>query len=56
VYWSRIGVYSVGFIAFWALAAASSALTCFLQRSREEVNRCPLAPVDRPPGCPKRAC
>jgi hypothetical protein len=55
VYLSRTAVYSLGFIAFWALAAASSALTCFLQRSSEEVNRCPLAPFDRPPGCPKRA-
>ena len=55
IYLSRTAVYSLGFIAFWALAAASSALTCFLQRSREEVNRCPLDAVDRPPGCPIRA-
>ena len=43
IHWSRTAVYSLGFIAFWTLAAASSALTCFLQRSREQVNRCPLA-------------
>jgi hypothetical protein len=36
---SRLGTYSVGFLLFWALAAASSAITCFLQRSSREVNR-----------------
>ncbi len=36
---SRLGTYSVGFLLFWALAAASSAFTCFLQRSSREVNR-----------------
>jgi len=50
----RLAAYSAGFFGFWALAAASSALTCFLQRSAEEVNRCPLAPTERPEGCPKR--
>ena len=51
---SRIAVYSGGFLAFWAFAAASSAFTCFLQRTAEEINRCPLLPVQRPEGCPKR--
>ncbi|HUF21226.1 MAG TPA: hypothetical protein VMP00_10780 [Burkholderiales bacterium] len=37
--WSRTAVYSVGFFAFWAVAAASSAFTCFLQRPSDEVNR-----------------
>lgn len=50
----RLATYSIGFLLFWALAAASSAFTCFLQRSAAEVNRCPLAPRARPPGCPKR--
>ena len=36
---SRLGTYSVGFLLFWTLAAASSAFTCFLQRSSREVNR-----------------
>jgi hypothetical protein len=36
---SRTAVYSVGFFAFWLLAAASSALTCFFQRTANEVNR-----------------
>ena len=36
---SRLGAYSVGFLAFWVLGAASSAFTCFLRRSAEEVNR-----------------
>ena len=36
---SRLDVYSVGFLLFWIFAAASSALTCFLQRNPKEVNR-----------------
>ncbi len=51
---SRLAVYSIGFLLFWAFAAASSAFTCFLQRTSDEVNRCPLPPVERPVGCPKR--
>jgi len=31
--------YTLGFFFFWALAAGSSALTCFLQRRSKEVNR-----------------
>lgn len=50
---SRLAIYTFGFFAFWALSAASSALTCFLQRSPFEVNRCPVKPEDRPAGCQK---
>lgn len=50
----RMAIYSVGFFVFWAMGAASSALTCFLQRSPWEVNRCPLPAGARPEGCPKR--
>ena len=46
--------YSIGFFFFWLLAAGSSTLTCFLRRSAEEINRCPLPATGRPPGCPKR--
>jgi hypothetical protein len=46
--------YTIGFFFFWALAAGSSAFTCFLQKRADEVNRCPLTPVERPSGCPKR--
>lgn len=51
---SRMAGYTLGFFFFWALAAGSSAFTCFLQRRADEVNRCPLEPVQRPVGCPKR--
>ncbi len=51
---SRMAIYSVGFFVFWALGCASSFLTCFLQRSPWEVNRCPLPAIERPEGCPKR--
>ena len=37
--WSRQAVYTVGFFVFWAICAASSAATCFLQRGSEQVNR-----------------
>lgn len=39
VHWSRTAVYSVGFFLFWGVAAASSAFTCFLQRSARDINR-----------------
>lgn len=52
---SRTTIYSLGFFVFWAFAAASSALTCFFQKTSAEVNRCPIPePGDRPLGCPKR--
>jgi hypothetical protein len=51
---SRTTIYSVGFFLFWAFAAASSALTCFFQRTSAEINRCPLPAEERPLGCPKR--
>jgi hypothetical protein len=35
---SRTAVYSMGFFVFWAFAAASSALTCFFQRTSNELN------------------
>lgn len=51
---TRLGAYTVGFLCFWALGSACSALTCFLQRSPWELNRCPLEPAARPEGCPKQ--
>ncbi|MBX3664558.1 MAG: hypothetical protein KF834_02615 [Burkholderiales bacterium] len=33
VHWSPTAVYSAGFFMFWLIAAASSAFTCFLQRT-----------------------
>ena len=33
------GTYSLGFLLFWASAACLSALTCFLRRPAEEINR-----------------
>jgi hypothetical protein len=36
---SRMAGYTIGFFFFWAVAAASSAFTCFLQRSSDEINR-----------------
>lgn len=36
---SRTAIYSIGFFVFWAIAAASSAFTCFLQRTSAEINR-----------------
>ena len=36
---SRLAAYSIGFLLFWLFAALSSAFTCYLQRSRHEINR-----------------
>src|SRR6185436_12084527 len=51
---SRLGAYTLGFLLFWALGSGCSALTVLLQRSPYELNRCPLTPVARPEGCPRR--
>jgi hypothetical protein len=51
----RNAVYTIGFFGFWLLAAASSALTCFLQRPAADINNfCPLEAPERPEGCPMR--
>jgi hypothetical protein len=51
----RMAIYTIGFFAFWALAAASSAMTCFLQKPAADINNfCPLKPPERPLGCPRR--
>jgi hypothetical protein len=39
VHLSKIATYSIGFLGFWAVCAASSLMTCFLQRSAAEVNK-----------------
>jgi len=36
---SRLAVYSIGFFLCWLFAASSSALTCYLRRRADEVNR-----------------
>jgi hypothetical protein len=40
---SRNGVYSLGFFILWAICAAASALSCFLQATHhlEETNKTP---------------
>jgi len=50
----RIAAYTIGFFVFWLLGIASSSLTCYFQRSADEINRCPLPPRKRPEGCPNR--
>jgi len=39
VHWSPMAIYSVGFFMLWGIAAASSAFTCFLQRTASDINR-----------------
>lgn len=52
VHFSPVATYSIGFFAFWALCAASSTLTCFLQRTAREVNRgADSGPGTEPGGC-----
>ncbi len=54
VFASRLAAYTIGFFLFWLMGIGSSALTCYFQRSADEINRCPLRPSERPEGCPKR--
>lgn len=48
---SRQAIYTIAFFLFWFMAMASSALTTLLSMSPFEVNRCPVAPEERPAGC-----
>ena len=55
VEFGRMAIYTIGFFAFWIVAAASSAMTCFLQKPAADINNfCPLEPPERPAGCPMR--
>jgi hypothetical protein len=47
----RMAVYTVAFFFFWAVTMASGFLTTMLSMSPFEVNRCPVPPQQRPPGC-----
>jgi hypothetical protein len=40
VHYPPLATYTIGFFAFWALTAASSAFTCLIQRGSREVGRC----------------
>ncbi len=51
---SNLAAYTIFFFFYWTLGAGCSALTCLLQRSPYEINRCPLPAAERPAGCPKR--
>lgn len=49
----RIAAYTIGFFVFWLLGIASSMMTCYFQRSANEINRCSLPVSNRPEGSPK---
>lgn len=53
VHLSKIATYSIGFFGFWAVCAASSLMTCFLQRSAAEVNKGVGAAASSEEGCGK---
>jgi len=53
VHLSKIATYSIGFFGFWGVCAASSLLTCFLQRSAAEVNKGVGAAPSSEEGCGK---
>lgn len=38
VHFSALATYSIGFLAFWTICAASSLFTCFLQKTPGELN------------------
>jgi len=39
VHYSPLATYSIGFLGFWLVCAASSLSTIFLQRSADDLNR-----------------
>ena len=41
--WSRPGVYTAAFFAFWTICAASSAITALLSLPGADINRLPPA-------------
>jgi hypothetical protein len=51
---SRQGAYTVGFFVFWAISMIASGLTALLGTPPAEVNLCPMAPGERPDGCPQQ--
>lgn len=52
--WSRQGVYTIAFLAFWAISFAACLFTTLLRMTPAEVNECPFSPGERPEGCPGR--
>jgi hypothetical protein len=46
----RIAVYSMGFFAFWAVTAASNAMSRFLQETEVAGQTNASQPAQRPPG------
>ena len=52
--WSRQGVYTVAFFAFWTISFAACAFTTLLRMTPAEINECPFSPGERPEGCPGR--
>ncbi len=50
---ARQALYTLGFFVFWAISAASNAVTLLLCKTAAELNACPFEPSQRPPGCPQ---
>jgi hypothetical protein len=42
IFENRIAAYTVDFFIFWLIAISSSMLTCYFQRTSNEINRCAL--------------
>lgn len=52
--WTRQGVYSAAFFAFWLISFSACAFTTLLRMTPAEINACPFEPDRRPEGCPGR--
>ena len=48
VSFSPLATYSIGFLCFWALCAASCAASLFYQRSSDDINHLPHRPARAP--------
>jgi hypothetical protein len=51
--WSRQGVYTVSFFAFWLVSMGACALTTLLRVVPADINECPFGADERPAGCPR---
>jgi len=50
--WSRQGVYTFAFFAFWIVSMGACALTTLLRMEPNELNACPYPRDQRPAACP----
>ena len=51
--WSRQGVYTAAFFAFWTVGLVSGLLSGLLRTAPPRLGDCPFPAAQRPEGCPQ---